>query len=105
MNTGLSSMTSDGWPFDQPRNCAVITLRPIVFEGKPILHVTHDEDDHGWQFLGREDADPDQASVVTLEEIVQLDPSVLEVADLPPGWHAWRGSMESAWQRSRIGSV
>ena len=94
----------DDWPFDQPRSCAVITLRPIVFEGAPILHVTHDADDHGWQFLGWEDADVAHAAVVSLSEIVKLDPSVLAVADLPPGWHAWRQSKDSPRQRSRIGS-
>ena len=75
----------DDWPFDQPRGCAAITLRPIVFEAAPILHVTHDADDHGWQFLGREDADEAQAAVVATSTIVKLDPSVLAVANLPPG--------------------
>ena len=45
----------DDWPFDQRPDCAVISLREIVFESAPILHVTHDSDDHGWQFLGLED--------------------------------------------------
>lgn len=94
-------MASDVWPFDQPRNCAAITIRSIVFDGAPILHVTHDEDDHGWQFLGWEDADVSQGAVVRLEEIVKLDPSVLEVADLPPGWRAWRKSKSSPWTRER----
>ncbi|HWE95810.1 MAG TPA: hypothetical protein VG269_17730 [Tepidisphaeraceae bacterium] len=89
------------WPFDQPRNCAVFTLRPIVFAGAPILHVTHDEEDHGWQFLGLEDADVGQAAMVSLGEIVGLDPSVLELSDLPPGWHAWRESKSSPWRRAR----
>jgi hypothetical protein len=88
------------WPFDQPRNCAAITLRSIVFDGSAILHVAHNGDDHSWQFLGLEDADPDEAAVVSMEEIVTLDPSVLEVADLPPGWHAWRVSKDSPWKRA-----
>jgi hypothetical protein len=94
-------MADADWPFDQPPRTAVITLRPIVFEGAPILHVAHDEDDHGWQFLGWEDADVDQAAVVALEEIVKLDSSVLEVADLPPGWRAWRRSKSAPWTRER----
>jgi hypothetical protein len=97
----LSTMTNADWPFDQPPDCAVITLRSIVFGGGPILHVTHDEDDHGWQFLGAGDADEKDAAVVGLKEIVQLDPSVLEVADMPPGWHAWRASKSSPWERAR----
>ncbi len=94
-------MAGDSWPFDQPRNCAVITLRQILFDGAPILHVTHDEDDHGWQFLGLEDADVKQGAVACLLDIVKLDPSVLDVADLPVGWHAWRQSKLSPWRRER----
>jgi hypothetical protein len=87
------------WPFDQPRNCAVITLRQIAHGLQPIVHVTHDSDDHGWQFLGWENARREDASIVCLSHIVELDPSVLQLADLPPGWHAWRQSPEEAWSR------
>jgi hypothetical protein len=100
MPSNFDSANTD-WPFDQPPSCAVITLRSIVFGGDPILHVTHDEDDHGWQFLGAGDADPDDAAVVALTEIVSLDPTVLQVADISPGWHAWRLSRTSSWQRAR----
>jgi hypothetical protein len=31
---------------------------------------------------------------------VAKDPSVLELADLPPGWHAWRRSRDAPWQRA-----
>ncbi|MCE9635567.1 MAG: hypothetical protein K8T90_07675 [Planctomycetes bacterium] len=88
------------WPFDQPRNCAKITLRTIVFQGAPILHVTHDVDDLGWQFLGLADANEADACIVALDEAVALDPTVLHLADLPPGWHAWRPSRGAAWQRA-----
>lgn len=93
-------MQQTDWPFDQPRNCAVITLRSIVFGGEPMLHVIHDLDDHGWQFLGLADADMNDAAVVALEEIVEMDSSILEIADLLPGWHAWRATPASAWQRA-----
>jgi hypothetical protein len=95
-------MVYDEWPFDQPPDWAVISLRSIVFGGGPILHVTHDEDDHGWQFLGAGDAEESDAAVVGLGEIVKLDPSVLEVGDIAPGWHAWRRSQSSPWQRARL---
>ena len=63
----------------------MISLLQIVFEGAPILHVSHDTDDHGWQFLKLDDARAEDASVVSLDQIVKLDPTVLAVADLPPG--------------------
>lgn len=88
------------WPFDQPRNCATFTLRSIVFDGAPILHVWHEEEDHSWVFLGRDDWDIAKAALVSLEEIVKRDPTVLEIADLPAGWHAWRDSVGAPWQRA-----
>lgn len=91
---------SGNWPFDQPPNAAAITLRSIVSGGAPILHVTHDSDDHGWQFLGAEDADAANACIAGMGEILAMDPSVAEVADLPPGWHAWRSSSSSPWSRA-----
>jgi hypothetical protein len=93
-------MSDRDWPFDQPRNAACITLRSIIFADAPILHVTHDEDDHGWQFLGLEDAREDDACVVAFHKIAAKDSSILELADLPPGWHAWRQSRASPWQRA-----
>lgn len=91
----------DDWPFDQPQNCAVFTLRQIISGGDPILRVSHDEDDHGWQFLSRGDAMMEDAVLVCLSEIVGRDPSVLEVADLPPGWRALRRTVGAPWVRER----
>jgi hypothetical protein len=87
------------WPFDQPPNCAVITLRQIIEGGAPILHVTHDSDDHGWQFLTLADAKEEDALIVCFSHVVERDPTLLQLADLPPGWHAWRKSAESEWIR------
>jgi hypothetical protein len=89
----------ENWPFDQPRNCAVLSLRQIFVDGDPILRVVHDEDDHGWQFLGSGDAREEDAYVVALQEVVELDPTVLEVADLPPGWRAVRRRIGDTWIR------
>jgi hypothetical protein len=87
------------WPFDQPPNCVTMSLRQIVFGGAPILHVTHDNDDHGWQFLSAGDARIEDGVVVCLSTIVELDPSIQQLADMPPGWHAWRTSKDARWQR------
>lgn len=87
------------WVFDQPPNCAVITLRQIVCGGEPVLHVTHDADDHGWQFLGLADAQLEDGVVVSLSEILEIDPSLSDLADLPPGWHAWRRAVGESWKR------
>ena len=94
-------VSAHSWPFDQPRNCAVFTTRKVLEGAEPILHVTHDFDDHGWQFLGG-DARGEDAKIIALHEAVELDPSVLQLADLPSGWHAWRDSIDSPWRREAL---
>lgn len=91
-------MNADSWPSDQPRDCSVFTTRQILDGTEPILRVTHDSDDHGWQFLGRKSREED-AKIIALHEAVELDSSILQLADLPPGWHAWRDSIEDPWRR------
>lgn len=91
------------WLFDQPRNCAAISLRQIVEDGAPVLLVTHDEDDHGWQFLGDSDSSSESdALIVCMSQIVESDPSLFELADLPPGWRAWRQSVNDQWVREAL---
>jgi hypothetical protein len=92
---------NNNWPFDQPKNCATFSLRQIFQEGKPILYVSHDEDDHGWQFLSGDEIKTEDAFIVGLEEIVNLDPSVLEIADLEPGWIATRKSISDPWKKEK----
>jgi hypothetical protein len=89
----------DKWPFDQQRNCAVFTVSQILDRSEPVLHVTHDSEDHGWQFLTLATPKSADARIVALEEMVSFDPSVLQLADLPPGWHAWRRSIADPWTR------
>lgn len=85
------------WKFDQPPNCGVITTRGIAAGKAPVLYVTHDLDDHGWQFLGFEDPKTDDAAVVCLSHIAQLHPEVLQLAEMAPGWHAWRRGPAEPW--------
>jgi hypothetical protein len=96
-------VSAHSWPFDQPRDCTVFTTHQIVDGTEPILHVTHDADDHGWQFLGRQAREED-AQNIALHEAVEIDSSVLQLADLPPGWHAWRNSAMAAkgWRATML---
>jgi hypothetical protein len=88
------------WKFQDPPNVAVITNKRIIKSQDWIAHVSHDEDDGGWQFHGRGPLNEQDAAVVSLRSIVELDPSVAELADLPLGWSASRESPDSPWHRS-----
>ena len=86
------------WPFDQAPNVAALTVRSVL-EGDPILHVSHDIDDDGWQFLDGRDVDVDEGRVIGMAEALRLDPTLREIADLPPGWIARRETPGSPWHR------
>jgi hypothetical protein len=87
------------WYFDQPPDAAVLLSRSVAKAGRPILFVAHDADDHGWQFLDGA-APPSEVILVSMREAVDLDPSVLALADLPPGGCARRESLHHPWIRA-----
>jgi hypothetical protein len=88
----------DNWPWDQPPNAAAITVASIL-DGAPILHVAHDADDDGWQFLDGQPVDVGQGRLIAMRAVVRLDPSIRDVADLPPGWVASRDRVGGPWTR------
>lgn len=88
----------ESWPFADKPNIASITTRQVL-EGAPILLVTHDADDGGWQFLCGTTEDPADARVVGLGQMYKRDASIGELADLPEGWQASRTSADRPWQR------
>lgn len=101
-----SELNDDSWEFADPPNVAVFTDRSIIDGTDWIHYVTHDEEDGAWQFLPySKSADETSAKVVGLKAIVELDPSVIDLADLPFGWCAWRKTRETAWTRSPKSAV
>ncbi len=92
----------NSWPFQEPKNFAVLTIKRIKREGYPILRVIHDKEDGGWQFLDNGFVSEEDALVVSLGSITQLDPTIFELADLPLGWQAERIAPKTLWQRSPI---
>lgn len=91
----------DPWPFDQPPNCATFTTTHVMKDNQPIIRVCHDEDDHGWQFHSDHPAEMKYAMLVCLKEVYFHDPTVLEVANLPPGWVATRNYVGDIWIRKK----
>jgi hypothetical protein len=86
------------WPFAVPRTTAVLTV-PAVLKGHPLVYVANTPT--GWEALpdgGPYDALKDTC-MVCLSCLVDRNPSLREVADLPVGWSAER--VGDAWVRSR----
>lgn len=95
-------MDESRWTFADPPDLAVITVVQVPRDGASILFVTHDADDGGWQFLTGETVDRADSMVVALREMIQHDPSLVKLADLPVGWRAWRKSKDSDWERAAL---
>ncbi|MER8446094.1 hypothetical protein NKH52_23155 [Mesorhizobium sp. M1066] len=90
------------WKFEDPKNLAVISTRKIFRGSGWIAYASHDADDESWQFYGDEaEVDHDDLILVGLFEVVELDKTVAQLADLPLGWHARRDTKSSPWRRSR----
>lgn len=90
-----------GWKFKEPPNLAVLTTWQVLNQVSWIARVSHDADDGGWQFHGPGSRTESDAAVVSLRSIVELDPSVAEVADLPVGWCAFRDAPTAPWCREK----
>ena len=89
------------WLFADPKNVAVFTTKQVVRLRHPILYVSHDEDG-AWQFhSGAQQVSTDDAMVVALLKMVEHDPTICALADLPCGWFAERDSVCSPWRRSQ----
>ena len=82
----------------------MFTSRQVMDGELPILLVTHDGEDGAWQFVhGTETDDLSNGILVHPEHLVDLDPSVASLEDLPRGWIAWRPEPEDPWTREPEG--
>lgn len=90
------------WPFDRPAKARAVTTRQVL-EGSEEIHVVvHYADDHTWAFLcGTTDAKED-GRVIRMADALKLDETLTSIADLPPGWKAWRESRGGTWMRAEI---
>ncbi len=88
-----------GFPFSDEPNTACLVCKHVLQGEKPILYVSHDEEDGCWQFMcGGEHDFSEDVRVIALAEAFELDASILKVADMPCGCVAERESETSAWR-------
>lgn len=83
--------------FKEPLNTVVFTTRYVI-EGSPIVFVTHD-DDGSWQFHGTENNIGDSdIRIIALNEMIEMDHSILEISDMPTGSEAMRSDKNAKWK-------
>jgi len=83
--------------FSDGLNTAVFTTKYVLEKKSIITHIFHYEEDGAWQFSGIEDCIDDDYRIISLEEIINIDSTILKIADLPLGYFAKRDNKESKW--------
>ncbi|MBX3193400.1 MAG: hypothetical protein KF819_40835 [Labilithrix sp.] len=73
-----------------------------ILEGEEwVYYVRHDDDDGAWLFHPKSGITPEsEMRVVGLDALVELDPTIVALADLPLGWCAWREEPGAEWVRA-----
>ena len=84
------------FPFADAPNTATFTCCHVLNKERPILHVSHDEDGY-WQFLCGAEHSEEEARIVSLLEILQLDPGVSDLAQMERGCYAESNDENSPW--------
>ena len=88
------------WPFDQGPNVVALTTRQVLDLKYPIRQIVHYGDDASWAFLCGTTEEKSDYRLVHMEDVLKLDGSLRSIADLPPGWLAWRDDADAPWERS-----
>lgn len=85
--------------FKEADNTAVFTTKFVIIEKKDITFVTHEVKDGAWQFFSDDHFDNFEqvAKIVGLGEIIKIDKTVLELADLPESFSAHRKFKGDKW--------
>lgn len=90
------SFQRSAWRFPDPPSTRVMTSEEIESGQAGVTYVAH-YGDGTWMFLGDAEADsPPQTSRLRL---VNADPSLVDIADLPRGWTAVRAGPGKRWER------
>lgn len=102
----MEQVNIKSWPFDISPDTAVVTTTYVTQKKKPILYVTHEYDkEEGfiWQFhCGNGDYDPSVLQLIRLDEILEIDNGIRELASLPLGFCAKRNSVVAQWELQRL---
>lgn len=85
------------FPFYDEPNTAATLCSHVINKDEPVLFVSHDEDDGMWQFLCGKTHEAEDAKLVSLQSVFELDNSIGTLAEMPCGYWATRKNQEDEW--------
>lgn len=83
--------------FDDKLDTAVFTTKSVLNKSETISFVFHHEEDGAWEFIGNSKYEEHDYIIISLREIIEIDESVLDIADLPLGFQAFREKKGTPW--------
>lgn len=89
------------WKFPDDPHARVFLSDAVQTGTEPITYVSHDDEDGSWQFLGDSMSDGGGPVVSCFHHLIDCDPSLVELVDLPSGWYAERNRVGGPWIRKK----
>ena len=93
-----------GWPFPVPDETRVFASVRVLRQGLAILMVCHD-DDGDWVFSCGTTDEEEHTTVTCLGCLVDADPSLAELAEMPCGEMAFREAAAEPWRRLPLAAL
>jgi hypothetical protein len=82
---------------DFPPDKIVYTTKTVAQKVEPIFYVSFDQDGD-LQVFGNEENDESNAMIVSLQQIIQIDKSILSLPDIQKGEAYIRMTPQSDWE-------
>ncbi len=78
---------------------ACITCNHILENNAAVLFVSRDDDDEMcWQFLCGGEHEAEDARIISLQQIIDIDNSLLQLLNIPVGSSASRNNINAEWE-------
>ena len=88
--------------FKESETTACLVCDHVLSKTRPILYASHDGEGD-WQFLcGQEDHTEENAKIISLEHVTELDPSVNDLYEMPRQVGAERKSAKDKWMPFKL---
>lgn len=82
---------------EEQKNKSVLTTSYVLTNASPITFVLYDEDGD-WQLFGDDEVDDEEdAYLVSVDEILEMEPILKKLPDLQPGQAATREKDSTRW--------
>ncbi len=82
---------------EESKNKIVLTTSYVLTNGSPATFVLYDEDED-WQIFGDDEVSEDEEPyVVSVEEILEMEPALRKLPDMKPGQAVTREKDSTRW--------